>query len=1292
MNQRTKRYFFSLLTFLLAAGIVGPTAAVFVHGSSGKLPNNASAIVAQGEDAFVKSSHDFKANWIWNPSDDGAGNRWMIFLKDVELDKVPETVTALISADTKYWLYINGEMAVYEGQLKRGAALLNKDIYTEENPGQPNLTEMLGEVATYYDEVDITPYLKKGKNTIVALVWYFGNEGHSHVGSGKGGFLFESQMGDQLVISDESWKTSRHLGYQNSTVVGGYAQEYHIVYDARKGYDDFASPDFDVSDWENAKVIGKAGDKPWNELWPRTIPEWKVWDLATYSLTDSDYVTKISDTQYRLNLPTNIQFTPYIKVKAPAGKTIRMSSPNSGTTTVTYTTKGGENGESVVQEFESLAWINWWYVDFVIPSGVEVIEIGYRQSGYNTEFDGSFISDDEFFNTLWTKARDTAYVNIRDTFMDCPDRERAPWIGDAVNEMLIAYYSMSPTVFDAVRKDISTRINWQNADGIIPSTAPATFRYNEYAELTGQSLAGVMSWFEYYLWSGDLVTLKAAYPALQAYMATFDLDMQNFTDPFIRADGTNTMHLNWIDWGPNMDQQLSLNIWAYIGMDTLCKFAEALGDTENLATYTTVRDSMKSKFDAMFWNGKEYRSSTYTGPADDRGQALAVYAGLVSPDKYPLIRDILVKNQYASPYMVKYSIEALYIMGYTAEAEQRMKESYANDVPLDDPTFSENWGGDGTKNHGWSGGGLIVLSGYAAGVRPLEAGFERYIVAPQMASIHNITAIVPTIKGNISVKAAQGDNRFDLSVNVLDGSTALIGVPRLDGATRVVIGGKTVWDNGFVGESVKGLTFSHTDENFIYFEAAEGDWSLTALPSDGVQKNSYTVETPALTGGTISVNGTTVKTPYTGTFAAGSEITVSAKAAEGYIFDIFAGSVGSRDNELTITVNSNLYLNANFVRDVNIDGAGLDVTVSIQGGTFTVNGRGASTSYHDLWEKGSTVTVKAEASENFRFTGWRDGSGKFVSTDAEYTVKLDGDVKLEAVFISVLGENYALGKSVKVSSSVTTNPMFSEKFLTDGIYTITGQNEGWTSLETSATQWFYVDLGESITFDTILLYPRHNGTDNGYGIPTALEILISDDGENWTEIEKYINVKRIDEGPHTFTFEPQTARYVKINGSRLRANPFDDNRTRFQVAEIEIYYAAAASIDDPAQTVDKSALKSAIDAAEAIDGSLYTEESRSALDAALASAKSILDSESADQAQIDESARTLTEAMERLVLNGHTPMDSDPSDYGVSDLAQNEKSGVTAVRIGMIAAGTVVLAAATAGVVLFRRKKKRDSR
>ena len=55
---------------------------------------------------------------------------------------------------------------------------------------------------------------------------------------------------------------------------------------------------------------------------------------------------------------------------------------------VTYTTKGGEAGERIVQEFESLAWINWWFVEFEIPTDVEILSLGYRQSGYHRKIQG----------------------------------------------------------------------------------------------------------------------------------------------------------------------------------------------------------------------------------------------------------------------------------------------------------------------------------------------------------------------------------------------------------------------------------------------------------------------------------------------------------------------------------------------------------------------------------------------------------------------------------------------------------------------------------------------------------------------------------------------------------------------------------------------------------------------------------------------------------------------------------------------------------------------------------------
>ena len=55
---------------------------------------------------------DWKAHWIWDKENLTEENVWMCFNKKVSLDKIPEELIAHISADSKYWLYINGETVV----------------------------------------------------------------------------------------------------------------------------------------------------------------------------------------------------------------------------------------------------------------------------------------------------------------------------------------------------------------------------------------------------------------------------------------------------------------------------------------------------------------------------------------------------------------------------------------------------------------------------------------------------------------------------------------------------------------------------------------------------------------------------------------------------------------------------------------------------------------------------------------------------------------------------------------------------------------------------------------------------------------------------------------------------------------------------------------------------------------------------------------------------------------------------------------------------------------------------
>ncbi len=85
----------------------------------------------------LKAADDFlpQSRWIGSEHSQSTPNTWLCFRKTIELPGVPGEVIANIAVDSKYWLWINGELVVFEGGLKRGPA-----------PG-----------ATYYDRVDMAP-------------------------------------------------------------------------------------------------------------------------------------------------------------------------------------------------------------------------------------------------------------------------------------------------------------------------------------------------------------------------------------------------------------------------------------------------------------------------------------------------------------------------------------------------------------------------------------------------------------------------------------------------------------------------------------------------------------------------------------------------------------------------------------------------------------------------------------------------------------------------------------------------------------------------------------------------------------------------------------------------------------------------------------------------------------------------------------------------------------------------------------------------------------------------------
>ncbi|SEF79217.1 alpha-L-rhamnosidase-related protein [Parabacteroides chinchillae] len=690
-----------------------------------------------------------QAQWITTERCQSASNTWLAYRKTCTIHHVPDKLLAKIAADTKYWLWINGKMVVFEGGLKRGRS--------------PH--------STYYDVVDIAPYLWENENTIAVLVWHFGKDGFAHVNSGKAGLLFEAIGEDVTLLSDESWQCTLYDAYQNTGAPypNHRLAESNIRFDARRMIADWYKPDFEGS-FPGAQLV-VAATETFGTLVERPIPQWKNSGLIAYPKVR---YSKAGDTLF-CSLPYNAQVTPYLKVEAGEGKTIHILTDNYGggselNVRAEYITTNG------LQEYESLGWMNGHEVLYIIPEGVKVLDVKYRETGYNAGLDGAFRCDDPFLNELWKRSARTLYITMRDNYMDCPDRERAQWWGDEVNELGEAFYALSPEGQKLALKGIYELINWQRADGTLYSPVPAG---NWAKELPLQMLASV-GWYGFYTqyyYSGDSSFVSAIYDGLHRYLhEVWKTDDSGL--PIERNGGWS-----WGDWGENVDMGVLTNCWYYLALKAEHAFAVQLGKISDAKEICRMMNTIEKCFNTKFWTGTEYRAPGYRGATDDRAQAMAVVSGLASPEKYkPLLK--IFKEQYnASPYMEKYVLEALFRMNQPDFAILRMKQRYKKMLEYPYSTLFEGWGigadgfGGGTINHAWSGGPLTILSQQVCGVEPTSPGFKTFKIAPQLGSLHEAEAVIPTHYGNIEVKIRKNGRTQAFRIKVPEGTVAELLLP-----------------------------------------------------------------------------------------------------------------------------------------------------------------------------------------------------------------------------------------------------------------------------------------------------------------------------------------------------------------------------------------------------------------------------------------------------------------------------------------------------------------------------------
>lgn len=732
------------------------------------IPDRSDLLYLSAIEGYKKT--DWTANWIWTES--CAEDSYVAFRKTFTLEQAVPTATAFISAADKYVLWVNGELVVLDGSLKRGPTPYD----------------------SYYDTVELTN-LKQGENTIALLVAFNGRSGDGSIVPvlvdeegdeyTQAGLIFELDAGGTTICSDSSWKAARHTGYKNRVTAGadypGYSQssmlaERNVYFDARDDLGDFMAEGYNDSEWEDATPVSKAGDLPFGDLYSAMIQPIRFQDIVDFS-NSADYVgTPLTqDTTLVLDLPGNIQFTPYFELEAPAGKkltfytdtyTDKQELPNFKDT---YVTADG------AQCYENYPWRSGSKLIIEAEAGVTFTRLGYRASGFNGEQAGSFTSSDPGLDQLWQESLNTLAICMRDTYMDCPERERGPYMGDASNEIDAALYSYDQGGLDLTKKAILACVAWTGADGAIPSRAPSV----KPQEIPNQSLIFMTSVYHYWLHSGDRETAEAYCNAFLNYLRL--VEMENGLPVY--RDGSWT----WDDWGDRIDTRLLQTGIYYYALNVTKSLADDLGITEGTEFLAERMDSMRENWRAVYYTEEGFKSpdSKYV---DDRANAMLALSGLAGEEDWPLITDVIMSTYQASPFIEKYVLEALCAMGRVDLALQRMRDRYAPMLKDEYDTLWETFDGEtGTVNHGWTAAPLYILSKYAAGIRPTQAGFEAYEIAPGN-ELDNFHCTVWTPKGEITAELETAAAEKTLTVTAIDAAGTII-VPEGMGTDFIVSGG-----------------------------------------------------------------------------------------------------------------------------------------------------------------------------------------------------------------------------------------------------------------------------------------------------------------------------------------------------------------------------------------------------------------------------------------------------------------------------------------------------------------------
>lgn len=741
---------------------------------------------AQKRESFNMLKEQWSAAWIEVPGSDRNAYGVYYFRKDIDLTAQPKAFKIYVSADQRYKLYVNGQLASL-GPARNDSKHWN------------------------YETLDIAPILKSGKNVVAAQVWSEGQYKPVPNAAIQTGFILMGEGEAKVLNTDGTWKCIQDPGYTplRQRVSGYYALGAGEQIDMSKKISDWQDPANMLSNWQDAKpyalgaphddasgtgvysghplvastlpqverfekrmqTVRRDGGLKLPKGWPAqnatvTIPAGKAIDI----LLDQNELT---NGYFQLNFSKGadaqitIRYAEALYAKAEGeGQPSQFREPAKGNRDQIEGKEIAGRHDVLIsdgkegQQFTSLDWRTFRYVNLHIVTKdqpLEINDLGSTFVGFPFEQKASLQTDNKELQKMMEIGWRTARLCAIETYTDCPYYEQLQYLGDTRIQALVSLYNAGDDRL--VRNYLRQADMSRNAEGITMGRAPSELP--QY--ITPYALHYIYALHDYLMYGGDadfVYDLVSGAEQIMQYFGRYTL-----------ADGrvSGLPGWNFTDWCYNPGWAMGVPQPAKDGATSILDFQlllayQLLGDIEQhmgnefmARKYAAAADQLGKSIQQSYWVADKglYANNTDRKQFAQHSQALAILTGLVDGEAARTLAEKTLSDEsldYCTIYFRFYLHQALAKAGLGNDYLKwldKWRENMANGLT----TWCETSDVNTTRSdcHAWGASPNIEFFRILLGIDSASPSFKTVRIAPNLGDIQKIGGTMPHPQGAVTV-------------------------------------------------------------------------------------------------------------------------------------------------------------------------------------------------------------------------------------------------------------------------------------------------------------------------------------------------------------------------------------------------------------------------------------------------------------------------------------------------------------------------------------------------------------